>query len=232
MFSKSLLASIVFLGVLAVESAFAYKSEGVQRINPVTFIKQADKEGLEIPAQERAAKKELMRIKRTNPKEFDKKLGQGLENSSQFQGYLLEIKEGLQNVEKAKKIAKFQLFKKVEEDWKIIKTSALNTRVDQTFKSYKSKLKADLADLYYVKFEDGYVFQVGQWGYVTVAKSLKTINWKVEFNSKYDQNKLEEGAENIQILEDNSSGDTSSEEPEAQELEVEKPTRGRSQFDD
>ena len=159
----------------------------------------------------------MLKTKRTNPKEFDKKLAQGLENSSQYQGYLLEIKEGLQKVENAKKIAKIQLFNKIKGDWDLIKTSALNTRVDKTFNGYKAKLKSDLNELYYVKFDDGYVFQAGQWGYVTVSKSLKNVNWRVEFNSKYDKNQLEEGAEDIQIQEDGGSGMGGGSEPEMQE---------------
>ncbi len=237
MFSKSfitleikLLWVIVFC-ILCTPKAYAYRSEGVERINPNLVMKQADKEGLVISAHERAVKKDLAKLKRTNSKEFDKKLGQGLENSSQFQGYLLEIKEGLQNVEKAKKIAKIQLFKKVQSDWNIIKTSALNTRVDSSFASYKSKLKADLDGLYYLKFEEGYVFQVGQWGYVTVSKSLKNVNWRVEFNSKYDKNQLEEGAEDIQIQEDDgASMEGSDMEPAPEEVETPPKAKSQDQF--
>lgn len=214
MFLKSLILSIVFLGLGLINSAYAYKSEGVERINPAIIIKLAEKEGFNIPAQERTIKKELQRLKRSKPKEFEKKLGQGLENPSHYQGYLLEIKEGLQNVEKAKKIAKYQLYKKVESDWKIIKTSALNTRVDQTFAKYRSKLKSDLNGLYYVKYEEGYLFHVGQWGQVTVSKNLKNVIWKIEFNSKYDENQLEEGALDIQIQDD---GGSSSEDMPMQE---------------
>lgn len=192
------------------QDAFAYRSEGVERIkNPKTLMKQADKEGLTIPAQERAVKKDLLKLKRTNSKEFDKKLGQGLENPTLYQGYLLEVKEGLQKVEDAKKIAKIYLYKKIQGDWDIIKTSALNTRADTSFKNYRRKLKSDLEGLYYIKFDEGYVFQVGQWGYITVSKSLRNINWRVEFNSKYDKNQLEEGAEDIQILEESSPSESS-----------------------
>jgi len=229
MFSRSFIVSIVFLGVLmsflSGPEAFAYRSEGVERIkSSAALLKQATKEGLEIPAQERVIKKDLLKLKRTNPKEFEKKLGQGLENPTLYQGYLMEVKEGLQKVEQAKKIAKIQLYKKIQYDWEVIKTSALNTRVDSTFKGYRAKLKSDLEGLYYVKYDEGYVFQVGQWGYVTVSKSLRNINWRVEFNSKYDKNKLEDGAEDIQIQEDSSPVDQEAIEPPPVEEE-------RSQFD-
>lgn len=229
MFLKTFIASIVFLGVLCAQNAHAYRSEGVERINPTSVMKQADKEGLVISSHERTVKKDLLKLKRTNPKEFERKLGQGLENSSQFQGYLLEVQEGLQKVENAKKIAKIHLFKKIQSDWNIIKTSALNTRVDKSFASYKSKLKADLDGLYYIKFDEGYVFQVGQWGYVTVSKSLKNINWRVEFNSKYDKNQLEEGAENIQIQEDSGPSMDESPEMESAPEEIEAPPKAKTQ---
>jgi hypothetical protein len=213
MFSRSFIVSIVFLGIFYAQIAMAYRSEGVERVkNPTTLMKQADKEGLVISDQERAVKKDLLKLKRTNPKEFEKKLGQGLENPTLYQGYLLEVKEGLQKVEQAKKISKIYLYKKIQSDWDIIKTSALNTRVDTTFKSYRAKLKSDLEGLYYIKYDEGYVFQVGQWGYVTVSKSLKNIKWRVEFNSKYDKNQLEEGAEDIQIQEDSSLSESLGEE--------------------
>jgi mRNA-degrading endonuclease RelE of RelBE toxin-antitoxin system len=202
MFSKSFLISIVFLGLTFVQGAYAYRSEGVERINPTSYVKLAEKEGLGIQSKERAVKKDLQKLKRTRPKEFEKKIAQGLENPPYYQGYLLEIKEGLQNVEKAKKIAKYLLYKKVESDWKIIKTSALNSRADSTFAKFKNQLKSDLNNLYYVKYDEGYLFQVGLWGEVTVSKNLKVVNWKIEFNSKYDSNRLEEGALDIQIQED------------------------------
>lgn len=202
MFLKSFILSIVFLGTLAAPNAFAYKSNGVQRVNPFSAVKRADKEGFAVPAEERAIKKELLKLKRTNPKEFEKKLSQGLENPANYQSYLLEIKMGLQKTENAKKIAKLQLYKEIEEDWDIIKTTALNTRVDKTFATFKPKLKTDLNQLNYIKFEDGYVFQVGLWGSVTVSKNLKNILWKIDFSSKYDENVPEEGAENIKILEE------------------------------
>lgn len=219
MFLKTFITSIVFLGFFAFQNAYAYKSQGVQRINPNSVIKKADKLGLIIPLQERLIKKTLLKLKRADPKEFEKRLSQGIENSSQYQGYLLEIKEGLQKTEEAQKIAKYMLYTKVETDWDIIKTSALNTRVDKTFKTFENKLKDDLIDMYYVKFDDGYVFQAKQWGYVTVSKNLKNVIWRVEFNSKYDNNKLEDGAEDIQIQEDNSSTPTGSpeESPESSE---------------
>lgn len=100
--------------------------------------------------------------------------------------------------------------------------------MDSTFKGYRPKLKSDLEGLYYVKFDEGYVFQVAQWGYVTVSKSLKNIKWKIEFNSKYDKNQLEEGAEDIQIQEDNSPS-APSEEEAVQPPPVEEE---RSQFDE
>jgi hypothetical protein len=202
MFLRTFIVSILFLGFVAIPSAFAYKNEGVQRVNPYSAMKRADKEGFETPSDERVIKNDLVRLKKSNPKEFDKKLSQGIENSSQYQGYLMEIKEGLQKVENAKKIAKYHLYTKVESDWNIIKTTALNTRVDKTFSSFKSKLKGDLNEMYYIKFDNGYVFQVAQWGFVTISKNLKNIIWKIEFSSKYDNNKLEEGAEKIKIQED------------------------------
>ncbi len=204
MFSKSFLLSIVFLGFISVNSAHAYRSEGVERVNPTKIINLAEKEGLGIPSKERAIKKDLQKLKRTRAKEFEQKISQGLENSSQYQGYLLEVKEGLQNVEKAKKIAKYQLYKKIEADWKIIKTSALNSRADSTFQKFKNHLKSELNSIYYVKYDEGYVFHVGLWGQATVSKSLKNLMWKIEFNSKYDTNRLEEGAMDIQIQEDSS----------------------------
>jgi hypothetical protein len=201
---KTFILSIVFLGFFTFQSAYAYKSQGVQRIDPTSTMKKADKLGLTIPLQERLIKKNLLKLKRTNPKQFEKKLSQGIENPSEYQGYLMAIKEGLQKVENAKKIAKYMLYTKVKTDWDIIKTSALNTRVDKTFKTFEKKLRSDLEDMYYIKFDEGYVFQVKQWGYVTISKNLKNVMWKIEFNSKYDNNKLEEGAEDIKIQEDNS----------------------------
>ncbi len=201
MFLRLIISIIVFLGVN--DFVYAYRTQGVQRINPNLAISRAEKFGLKIPAHERKIKNELVRLKSSNKKEFQRRLSQNIENPTLLQGYLQEVNDGLKTVEKAKTIAKYQIYIKVEEDWDIIRTTALNTRVDRSFQQFRSKLLDDLEGLYYLRTTpQGYLFQVGQWAYVTVSKNLRSIIWRIEYNSKYDNNRLEEGAEDIQIQDD------------------------------
>src|SRR5690606_20553401 len=102
MFLKVFIFTIVFLGTSHL--AFAYKTQGVQRVNPDLAISRAAKLGLGIPSHERKIKNELVRLKSSNKKEFARKLSQSIENPTLFQGYLQEVSDGLKSLEKAKTI--------------------------------------------------------------------------------------------------------------------------------
>ncbi len=197
-------------------SVLAYSNSGVERISPTIILRLAEKEGFTISLHERAVKNQLLRLKKKNIKDFKEKLGQGIENPESYQGYLLEIQDGLTKIEKAKKIARFELFKKVEKNWNDLKLTVLNPNVAKNFKEFQLMFKKDLnSKLVYTGTQEvektlGYHFEIGQWATVTVSPALKTVYWKIEFNNLHDNNKLEKGAEDIQIAPDSSSqGDES-----------------------
>jgi len=211
MFLKIPALLIVFLGLMLAQGAHAYTNQGVDIVNPRITLRLADKEGLSIGKHERRIKNELVALKKKHPKQFEEKLAQGLENTDSYQSYLLEIKDGLKQLEEAKKIAKFVVYQKVEKNWDEIKLTALNVHADKTFKKFRySLLKMLNEKLVNIKpkksdGKEGYHFEVSQWAYLTVDPSLKNIAWKIQFEHAYDNNQLEKGAEDIKI--DSSGGD-------------------------
>lgn len=190
----------------------AYKNTGFERINSSSTIKKAVKMGLSIPSQERQIKKELISLKKRDKQAFKEKLDNKLANPEYYQSYLLEIEVGLEKVEKAKQIAKYVLYEKFESNWKDLKLTAVNTIAEPDFKKYKAQLIKSLQNLVYVKKDNGYKFEVKDWGYVTVSNNLEGVTWRIEFSSKNDNNRLEEGAENIKIDSSGKSNDSSSDE--------------------
>lgn len=191
----------------------AYRNTGFEQVDANSLLKKADRLGLGIASQERKIKKELLKVKKSNKAEFDRRKDDKLANPDFYNGYFLEIEGGLSQVEKAKKIAKAVLYKKFEENWNDLKLTAINTLAEKDFKKYQEKLVKDLNQMVFVKGKAGYNFEVGQWAYMTVARNFKGVTWRIEFSSKYDNNQLEKGAADIQI--DKSSGsspDTKSED--------------------
>lgn len=180
-------------------SAVAYKNSGFERVNPDNIIKKATKQGLVIPSKEKIVKRDLTTLKKKKPKEFEAKVKNGIENPAFYQGYLLEVQDGLDKVQKAKNIAKFVLYEKVENNWDVLKLTVLNSVSESRFARFKSVLISQLQDIIYIGQRQGYRFEVGQWGYATVSNNLSAVTWQIEFATKGDNNPLEEGAENIQI---------------------------------
>lgn len=191
---------LVITFILWTHSSWAYRAHGIENIqNLKSSIREAQKIGLGITKREQTLKKDLLTLKQKKPQEFQQKIEDKVDNSTERQGHLYEVRDGLAKTEQAKQIAKLVLFKKIQEDWDILKTTVLNSATVSSFKTFRPSLITQLNQAVYVPSKDGYSFEVKEWGIVIVYPSLKTVRWKVEFNSKYDGNDLEDGAENIQI---------------------------------
>lgn len=200
---------LLFFIVCVSFSAQAYRAQGVENIrNLNSYLKKAEAEGLRIPTRERAVKREFQKLQKKSESEFKAKLENKFENSTQLQGYLFEIRDGLAKTEKAKQVAKLVVFEKVKEDWDILKTTVLNSFGTQTFEQFKPKLVEKLNQAVYVPAKDGFSFEVADWAIVLVLPSLQTVRWKIQFNSKYDGNTLEEGAEKIKVQDKGSSSNS------------------------
>ncbi len=197
--------SILFILVFSLSTAQAYRSQGVENIrNMKQSLKEAEELGLKISNREKILKKDLQRLQKKKPEEFKVKLEGKLENSNEYQGYLYEVRDGLDKTEKAKQLAKLVLYKKVQEDWDILKTTILNNYGASNFKDFSKKMVEQLNAGVYVPAKQGFSYEVGNWGIAMVLPSLQTVRWKVQFSSKYDGNVLEEGADKIKI--DDGSG--------------------------
>lgn len=212
-FFTSFVLTISFCVTVFCSNANAYKNTGFERVNSVQTIKKANKLGLVITGEERRIKAELLNLKKKDKQAFKDKMADKLANPDFYQGYLMEVEEGLSKVENAKTIAKYVLYEKFEKNWNDLKLTAVNTIAEKDFKKYKNRLIKDLQTIVYVKNDQGYKFEVGQWAYVTVSNNLSGVTWRIEFASKNDNNELEPGAEDIKI--DPSGG--SSSEPSSDE---------------
>lgn len=193
--------TFLFIFIVCVSfSAQAYRAQGVENIrNLNSYLKKAESEGLRITNRERIIKRDFQKLKKRSESEFKAKLESKLENSTELQGYLFEIRDGLAKTEKAKQVAKLVVLEKVQEDWDILKTTVLNSFGTQTFKQFKPKLVEKLNQAVYVPAKDGFSFEIAEWAVVMVLPSLQTVRWKIQFNAKYDSNTLEEGAEKIKV---------------------------------
>ncbi len=179
---------------------YAYMTQGVQNIRNINkTLKSASKAGLDIPAKEKAIKKQITKLKKKNKKEFEEKLASKIENPSFYQGYLEEVNVGLNKTEKAKQLAKWVLLQQIEKDWKILETTIFNKYDANSLKQYKAKLLEQLNGAVFVPSKKGLSFEVADWGIALVLPTQTTIRWKIQFNSRYDNNELEEGADKIKI---------------------------------
>ncbi|MCB0394597.1 MAG: hypothetical protein KDD25_08555 [Bdellovibrionales bacterium] len=187
--------------------SWGYADRGTEKTQNVgKELSKASKNGLVSSRTENRTKREFEATKKKAPLKFDEMIADRLSNTDEYQGWLLEVRDGKSKVEKAKSIAKQKLFEVVEKRWSDLKNTTLNENTDDDFKTFKSALRYKLNGMIYRSQtrENRYVFivdesGVGTWATAFVSPDLKTVEWSIEVNGMYDGNKLAAGMEKVTV---------------------------------
>jgi hypothetical protein len=185
---------IVLMSVIfAALSAQAYKyQESNKSISPTNLLREAQRLGLGTPGQELNSKRDIRAWKATTVrKHLDYVVPDAL---------LLEIKAGQNNMERAKTLARLELFRGAQKNWNKIKNTALNDTGAENWFEFEDKLRRDLERIEFSETADtkNFLF-ITPWGHARVSKDLKKVSWAIEVGRHLDGNKLEEGVEDIVI---------------------------------
>jgi hypothetical protein len=186
-----------------ISTAFAfYKESPEQRISSAQGLKEAKSLRFNISDREKKIKNEIQAMKSLDPKGFKQAVENSIANPPLYHSYLLEIRDGREAVEKAKLIAKKQLYTAVKNNWESIRQTVINDVGARNWKQFEPFLKAKLSEVIYTPAgsKNEFRFSIENWGYVKLKKQkfdIKTAQWELDVTTVRDENKLEEGADQI-----------------------------------
>jgi hypothetical protein len=187
---------------LATALLFASQSFGYTQVetfkvsSPNTRIREAAKAGL-VSNNEAREKRDVIRMKSRHPSRY--------RNTAEFPNkYMNEIESGLSKVEPAKSLANLYIVKAVENNWSKLRDSAFLDSPTSNLTEAKRLIKKELEHIVLVDIpsKTQLRFEI-PWASVLVRKDLKEVRVTLRVASHLDGNKLPEGAESIQIPEDN-----------------------------
>ncbi|MGE3974398.1 MAG: hypothetical protein AB7F59_07735 [Bdellovibrionales bacterium] len=176
-------------------SAQAYKYQEVNKsISAPNLLFEAQRLGLTAPGAEIATKNTMRNWKASTVR---KHLDSGAPES-----LLLEIKAGHNTLEKAKTLARLELFKGAKKNWNMIKNTALNDIGADNWIEFEHKLRRDLDRIEFSdKTNARNFFFFTPWGHALVSKDLKKVSWAIEVSRHLDSNRLEDGVESLVVPE-------------------------------
>jgi hypothetical protein len=183
-------------------SAHGYTAKGTSKISSVNIeVVKAKKLGLSESKSAAKTKKEFGELKKKSPLKFDELMADNLGNPSEIQGYLYEVRDGIDKVEQAKILAKSKLFEAVKERWSDVKNTTLNEDTAEKFEDFSSPLKIELEKIEYRSQtrSNTFVFVVSDWATALVSSDLRSVDWVLRINGMYDANKLQAGMEAVTV---------------------------------
>lgn len=199
----NLVRKMLFLILFASSSiASAYTQSGTEITNNISsVIRQSSQFGMVPTSSEIRVKNELLQMKKSNPLEFHQKLTDSFMNTAELQGWLFEVQDGMDQVAKAKSIAKWSLYQALQKNWSQIRTISINSNASQTWSEFSPYLVDRLNTIHYQSKdrENNFVFAVEDWGRVIVSPNFRSARWILNADARYDGNQLERGLGNIRI---------------------------------
>lgn len=201
LFFRSLLVA-----ALLPPQALAYiKQESPFKISIHKELKSANSLRLRLSKQELLTKKDLLKLKKSNRRKFDKLAKATVDNPVDYQSYIFEVRDGLAEIETAKLVAQRQLYQAIKDNWEEVRKTVLNDIAAPNWKTFEPRLKERLQNLTYFPSRGGkkgskdIVFLAEDWGAVKIIKDGKSYfsSWELDITSIRDENALEPGAENI-----------------------------------
>lgn len=196
----TIMTILALLGVVSTE-ALAFTKNGESRFSSRgRALAEAEKLGLGISRSEQRIKAEIERRAKVNRSWLDERISNSLADSGTFQSYLLEVRDGRARIEEAKVLARLALYRAVQSEWPILKTTVMNRDATEEFETFSLRLKRDLERLQYLptrKPTQGFVFESSAYGRVLVVGS--SAKWALDVQSYLDGNQLEPGVEDIKI---------------------------------
>jgi len=187
--------SVFFALILTLSTAHAYTfKEENKPISSKKILEDALRMGLNPSADEIEARNEIRSWS-------DRTKKQHLESGAP-DPLLAEVKKQNVNLEKAKVIARQQVYRAVEKNWNKIKNTSLNEYAVDSFDHFAPYLKRELSKIEYIETNDPkrYLFSLS-WADIKVDHKLKKVSWVIRIGSHLDGNRLQEGAEKIVVPE-------------------------------
>jgi len=173
--------------------AQAYKYISLHKaVKSERILREAIALGLGNPKEDAYIKKELREWKKAR---LDKHL-----DSAAPDDLILEVRAGTSQLNKAKIMARFLLFKEVQKHWSVLKNTLINEFAKEHWTSFVPYLKRDLKKIEFKETlaNGDYIFSL-PWGEARISKALTKASWKVVISENASRNKLEPGVENIHI---------------------------------
>lgn len=164
-------------------------------------LNQSLKFGMRPTLSETRVKEELLRLKRQNPLEFRQKLADAFTNTAEFQGWLLEVQDGVEQVAKAKSIAKWSFYQALQRNWPQVKTISININASEDWTDFAPYLIDKLNGIQYQSKDrqNNFIFVVEDWGRVMVSPNFRSASWRLNVDSRYDGNQIQRGLMNMRI---------------------------------
>ena len=179
----------------------SFQSHAITRIekfkisSPNSSLREAEKAGL-VSRRESVEKRDVIRMKSRHPNRY--------QNTVEFPNkFINEIQTGLGKVEPAKSLAKLYIMKAVERNWSTLRDSIFLDTPTSNWAEAKRLMKAELEKIVLVEIPSKTHLRFEMpWASALVKKNLKEVEVNVHVASHLDGNKLPEGAEEIEIPED------------------------------
>ncbi|MEQ1876568.1 MAG: hypothetical protein ABL958_07975 [Bdellovibrionia bacterium] len=184
----------VILGISA--QSFGFTKVEIYKISsPNTRLREAGQAGL-VSRIEGVEKRDVIRMKSRNPTRYA--------NTVEFPNkYINEIQSGLGKIDPAKALAKLHILKAVEKNWSMLRDSAFLDTPTSNWLEAKRLMKMELERIVLVEIPSKTHFRFETpWASALVKKNLKEVRVTIHVASHLDGNKLPDGAESIQIPDD------------------------------
>lgn len=165
-------------------------------------LQEASTLGLGISNKEARLKNEIARKSSKDPKWLKGRIDDSLGDTEVYRSYLMEVRDGREQIEKAKVLARLSLYRAVKANWSYIQTSILNRDVVEDFSRFAASMRREFSDIKYVPTRnpsDGFAFEAEGWGRVLIAKNSPRARWSMDVSSALDDNRLEPGADKIKL---------------------------------
>lgn len=201
----------VMLGMIAFLATGFIKKNQPLVLQETKELSRAQKNAFTLTNHEKRMKSEIETLRKENRLKFETALENTLENSTEYQALLFEIRDGRKKVEDAKIIAKHHMFLAIQKNWEDLKLTVLNSNGATSWKTFEPDLRAKLDEVIYKpmkrtqKGDEQYGFNFKDWGQVVVTRPRKgkpTLKWVLTVNSNRDGIETPPGLDQIQVLDE------------------------------
>ncbi|MBX9765938.1 MAG: hypothetical protein K2X47_01590 [Bdellovibrionales bacterium] len=203
--------TIAVLGSLALMASGFIKKNQPLVLQETKELSRAQKALFKLTREELRVKSEIESLKKQNRLKFEQALENTLENSTRYQSYLFEIRDGRKKVESAKVIAKHHMYQAIQKNWEDLKLTVMNSNGATSWKTFEPDLRLKIDEVVYTpmkrteKGAEQFGFNFRDWGQVVVTrpkKGAQTLKWVLTVNSNRDGIETPAGLDQIQVADE------------------------------